>query len=83
MGTNFHWVLDIPDQIKTPTGDVIENPIDDMDPVYHIGKRSAAGMYCWDCDDTLCPGGKSQVHAGGRNDPPWPKRTAEHLPLSH
>jgi len=28
----------------------------------HIGKRSAAGMYCWDCGKTLCKGGKEKVH---------------------
>ena len=30
----------------------------------HIGKRSAAGLYCWDCDLTLCYGGKNNVHGG-------------------
>ena len=28
----------------------------------HICKVSAAGPYCWDCDTTLCVGGKDQVH---------------------
>ena len=28
----------------------------------HIGKRSAAGMYCWDCDLTLCKGGNNEIH---------------------
>ncbi len=28
----------------------------------HIGKRSAAGAYCWDCKLTLCPGGEDGVH---------------------
>lgn len=28
----------------------------------HIGKRSAAGWYCWDCKMTLCKGGESLVH---------------------
>lgn len=32
----------------------------------HIGKRSAAGWYCWDCNVTLCAGkvheGKSKWH---------------------
>lgn len=32
------------------------------DPVYHIGKRSAAGPYCWDCKMTLCKEGESRVH---------------------
>ena len=27
----------------------------------HIGKRSAAGWYCWDCRQTLC---KGRVHYG-------------------
>lgn len=35
---------------------------DVMDPSIHIGKRSAAGMYCWDCDVTLCEGGNDGVH---------------------
>lgn len=28
----------------------------------HIGKRSAAGTYCWDCKTTLCVGGIAYVH---------------------
>lgn len=28
----------------------------------HIGKRSAAGSYCWDCGVTLCKTGNSGVH---------------------
>lgn len=28
----------------------------------HIGKRSAAGWYCWDCNISLCVGGDTQVH---------------------
>jgi hypothetical protein len=28
----------------------------------HIGKRSAAGKYCWDCGTTLCVGGDEGVH---------------------
>lgn len=35
---------------------------DSMDPTYHIGKRSAAGVYCWDCGVTLCAGGINGVH---------------------
>jgi hypothetical protein len=33
----------------------------------HIGKRSAAGMWCWDCSATLCIGGTSSVHSGHGN----------------
>lgn len=32
------------------------------DPQYHIGKRSAAGLYCWDCGRTLCKDGISGIH---------------------
>lgn len=28
----------------------------------HIGKRSAAGLYCWDCGTTLCVSGNNGVH---------------------
>lgn len=30
----------------------------------HIGKRSAAGRYCWECRVTLCKGGTTGVHYG-------------------
>ena len=30
----------------------------------HIGKRSAAGPYCWDCNVTLCAAGNGGVHQG-------------------
>ncbi len=30
----------------------------------HIGKRSAAGPYCWECAKTLCVGGEENVHKG-------------------
>jgi len=48
MGTNFY----------------IKGHNDDDNPKYHIGKRSAAGMYCYDCGVTLCKGGESKVHSG-------------------
>jgi len=28
----------------------------------HVGKRSAAGLYCWDCNVTLCRVGNKGVH---------------------
>jgi hypothetical protein len=28
----------------------------------HIGKRSAAGFYCWDCNITLCKNGNNSIH---------------------
>ena len=30
----------------------------------HIGKRSAAGLYCWDCGITLCKQGPKGIHSG-------------------
>jgi len=47
MGTNFYW--DVEQGISA-------------DPTVHIGKRSAAGAYCWDCGLTLCKLGTSRVH---------------------
>lgn len=38
--------------------------VDDMDPKYHIGKRSSAGRYCWDCGATLCKDGEAAIHFG-------------------
>jgi hypothetical protein len=33
----------------------------------HVGKRSAAGLYCFDCDVTLCKGGEEHVYAIGNS----------------
>lgn len=30
----------------------------------HIGKRSVAGLYCWDCNLTLCVQGNNGIHNG-------------------
>jgi len=38
------------------------NENDAMNPNYHIGKRSAAGAYCFDCGITLCLRGEKAVH---------------------
>ena len=32
----------------------------------HIGKRSAAGHYCWDCGVTLCRDGNDNIHGDGK-----------------
>lgn len=34
----------------------------------HIGKRSAAGLYCWDCNQTFCKKGESHIHNGRFKD---------------
>lgn len=59
MGTNFYWRTD---RSLLPTGEAV--PIERDSPVVHIGKRSAAGRYCWDCDETLYMGGKERLHYG-------------------
>lgn len=33
----------------------------------HIGKRSAAGRYCYDCKHTLCVEGEQAIHYGKSN----------------
>lgn len=53
MGCNFYF-LD-----KIAVGD----NGDDEDYRGHIGKRSAAGAYCWDCGQTLCVGGEDEIHS--------------------
>ena len=54
MGTNYY--------IKGY--DTEKNDGEHINPKWHIGKRSAAGHYCFDCDITLCKGGSSDVHYG-------------------
>ena len=46
MGTNFY----------------IRGNTHDNDPEFHIGKRSAAGLYCFDCEVTLCKKGNDKIH---------------------
>lgn len=55
MSTNFYWHLGSNDLDDLPHSD---------DPKVHIGKRSAAGLYCWDCGLTLCTQGEAGVHKG-------------------
>lgn len=51
MGTNFYWIA--------RDGETCEQS---DEPRCHIGKRSAAGQYCWDCGVTLCQDGTEGVH---------------------
>lgn len=60
MGTNFYWNIKCK-AVASLIGDVDCN-FDHMDPTYHIGKRSAAGLYCWDCGITLCKKGNAGIH---------------------
>lgn len=61
MGTNFRWNRDYCEHVLGLTWP------DPEDPQVHIGKRSAAGLYCWDCKRTLCNSGPSHVHFGSSN----------------
>ena len=58
MGTNFYT------NPPGDFGDILTEKLDKHSPKYHIGKRSAAGWYCWDCGITLCKEGNTKVHAG-------------------
>jgi hypothetical protein len=58
MGTNFFLV-----DGYTDAGFEYDNP------KTHIGKRSAAGIWCWDCGVTLYMGGVSELN--GSRDAGW------------
>lgn len=65
MGTNFYWKAE--GKVTTPTGTIDVREFFAlvelrMDVRVHIGKRSAAGLYCWDCKQTLCRGGAHRIH---------------------
>lgn len=63
MGTNFYWRLN-PLTLLTSR---VESPLPESDDLEsHIGKRSAAGPYCWNCGTTLCMAGTDSVHHTGR-----------------
>lgn len=74
MGTNFKWAK-IPlvdgahiswksnklfDEYGVEAGAIH----DEDNPVLHIGKRSAAGPFCWNCNKTLCKEGNQGIHYG-------------------
>lgn len=65
MSTNFYWITTNERRatLTLPSGEEIEGPaIGEDDPRVHIGLRSAAGRYCWDCRVTLCKNGEEGVH---------------------
>lgn len=66
MGTNFYWATVALSTFKLPTGEEVQigPKVDSCDPILHIGKRSAAGLYCWDCNLTLQIGGLAELHYG-------------------
>jgi len=52
MGTNYYW------KNSEKSNNIQE----------HIGKRNAAGLYCWDCGTVLNLGGSNEIHNGNS---PW------------
>lgn len=64
MGTNFYWKK-LPkefEQYRTPENESI---------LLHIGKRSAAGPYCFKCGTTFNRWGTQYVHRGGIKEIDW------------
>lgn len=57
MGTNFYW-KEIPEELKK-----YKDTVYDEDILKHIGKRSGAGRYCYDCGTTLNKYGSDCVHS--------------------
>lgn len=78
MSTNFYWNIEghVRREVVLPTGKTLQltRGYDDMDPDVHLGKRSGAGRFCWDCMVTLNKGGNAAIHMG-RSDwhPACPK----------
>jgi hypothetical protein len=67
MGTNYYWKKDTMIQENMVLGFVGNEYEEDKDREHcsvHIGKRSAAGLYCFDCGATLCRHGTFDVHSG-------------------
>ena len=64
MGTNFYWS----DKYKAWNEDseALDYWDNNSNIQVHIGKRSAAGAYCYDCGTTLCKGGTRDIHFSDR-----------------
>ena len=85
MSTNFYFVDLETDRLKTKLATLLTP--DEMELIsivsrteqrgssstLFIGKRSAAGPYCWDCRITLCKEGESQIHMAGTFHKQCPK----------
>lgn len=70
MSTNFYWK----DGLAVVRSTLVENTEDyAWNSVHvHIGKRAAAGLYCKDCETTLCTRGSRGIHyTNSEND--WMK----------
>lgn len=78
MGTNFYWTVpDVPAPatVTLPDGTAYTPWVLDAhahwDPRVHIGKRSAAGRWCFSCGVTLCKGGLERIHFSADPDDDW------------
>jgi len=60
MGTNFYT-----EPLKEDYDEELDMEFFTDKYEAHIGKRSAAGYYCWDCEVTLKAGGEDRVHSDG------------------
>jgi hypothetical protein len=64
MGTNFYMrtknIENYPEKIRSDESLSSKN----FFGCIHIGKRSAAGMWCYDCGVTLCKDGIEGIHNG-------------------
>jgi hypothetical protein len=58
VGTNFYWIE------PTPTCPHCHETIGEPRRGAHIGKRSAAGHFCWDCGVVLNTAGNVGIHSG-------------------
>jgi hypothetical protein len=63
MGTNFYW-KEIPKEFKKYIPHVKKwfGDVGHDDVLVHIGKRSAAGKYCYECGTTLKKAGTDNIH---------------------
>ena len=68
MSTNFYWHIETqkPREVLLPTGERIwlTRGYEPDNAKVHIGLRSGAGFFCWDCNVTLAIGGNREIHAG-------------------
>lgn len=70
MGTNMRWHPRLLRTSVNPLGMPLYPDSDDMDPARHLGKRSAAGLFCYDCDVTLYRYGTDRIHEEPPDVPP-------------
>jgi hypothetical protein len=62
LGTNFYWTDELSEYANGDRRLYTERRMTRLSNWDHIGKRAAAGPYCWDCMVTLNVGGGAAVH---------------------